>query len=232
MPGKKALVQIFSEVPETYELVNHILTFGLDILWRKKAARMASLESGNVWLDVCTGTGETASYLRKLLPAESTVIALDFCPAMLKKARLKPQGKEMKFLLGETANLPFRDSSIDVVTISFATRNINVSRDHLLQSLREFHRVLKPGGLFVNLETSQPENVLVRTLFHRYVGLVVKRIGAAVSGSRKGYSYLSNTIPRFYDRASFSSLIVEAGFSHVRATPLFLGVAAIHRAKK
>ncbi len=217
---------------ETYELVNHVLTFGLDILWRRKAAREASKKGGSYWLDVCSGTGEMALNLSRLADESVKIVSIDFCRPMLVKGRKKRKIPNLSPVLADAARLPFRDEAFDVVTISFATRNINPNKDILTAHLREFCRILKPGGYFINLETSQPSSKKIQRLFHFYIKLAVKPLGYLISGSKAGYSYLSSTIPRFYNPEEFSSVIQESGFSRVTHQRLFFGVAAIHSAKK
>lgn len=225
------LQKLFAEVAPTYELVNRILTFGLDGRWRRKAARLAAAGGGYAWLDVCSGTGETALNLRALAPAETRVIALDFCRPMLDRAAAKTAGRGIDFVLGDVKALPFADASLDLVTISFATRNINLSRAVLVRTFAEFRRVLRPGGRFVNVETSQPRSRFVRALFHAYIRLAVRRVGALISGSRAGYAYLGATIPRFYGAEELAAILKEAGFAEVRVKRLMLGAAAIHLAR-
>jgi demethylmenaquinone methyltransferase/2-methoxy-6-polyprenyl-1,4-benzoquinol methylase len=116
--------------------------------------------------------------------------------------------------------------------MSFATRNVNLNREVLLRAFAELHRVLKPGGLFVNLETSQPDSAFIRKCFHLYVKLLVKPVGRLISGSNVAYAYLSRTIPRFYAAEELASIMREAGFSEVYFRRLLLGAAAIHEARK
>lgn len=225
------LQRLFAEVAPTYELVNRVLTFGLDAHWRRKAARLAAAGGGAAWLDVCSGTGETAVNLRALAPPGTRVVALDFCRPMLARAAAKPAGREIDFVLGDVKALPFADAGLDLITISFATRNINLSRAALVRTFAEFRRVLRPGGRFVNLETSQPRSRIVRALFHAYIRLVVRRVGALISGSQAGYAYLGTTIPRFYPAEELAAVLKEAGFSQVRVKRLMFGAAAIHLAR-
>lgn len=228
----KGIQKIFSEVPHTYELVNHILTLGQDVSWRSMAARFAALEGGTRWMDVCSGTGEMAVNLGGLAGGKTTVVATDFSAPMIKKASSKPESDSISFTIANATNLPFPDDTFDLVTISFATRNINVSRGSLIQCFQEFNRVLKPGGRFVNLETSQPESHILRRLFHLYVRLFVRRAGLLISGSRSGYTYLSNTIPRFYGAEELADIIRQAGFEPVNYKQMLFGVAAIHKGIK
>ncbi len=230
---KKGVQKIFSEVVETYELVNHLLTCGLDIKWRKRAARIASQTEGDVWLDICTGTGEMARNLDRFARGNIKIISLDFCFSMLLEARKKKiENREISFIQSDVRFLPFNDETIDVVTISFATRNLGLNSQALLPYFREFWRVLKPGGNFINLETSQPRLRIIRRLLHFYARVVVRLAGSALSGSKSGYAYLSYTIPRFIPARELKLTLGEAGFISVRMFRLFLGIAYIHIAQK
>lgn len=228
----KGVRKIFSTLPDTYELVNRVLTLGLDVLWRRKAARIASSHGGTRWLDVCSGTGETAVYLRRLAGSETSVYSIDFCPPMLEVATRKKEAEDINFAVADAARLPFRDASLDLVTISFATRNLNVNMKALNMCLLEFKRVLRSGGRFVNLETSQPPSPLLRRIYHSYVSLVVRPLGRLISGSDPGYAYLSSTIPKFYPADELADLMQHAGFSSVSFRRLLGGTFAIHEAVK
>ena len=151
---------------------------------------------------------------------------------MLKEAIEKPEGNGIGFLLSDIEDLPFPDDTFDLITISFATRNINLSQNTLIQTFKEFHRVLRVGGHFMNLETSQPPSPLVRRVFHEYVRLFVAPIGRGVSGSRSGYAYLAHTVPRFYHAEELANIMVQAGFRDIRIRKLTFGVAAIHQGTK
>jgi demethylmenaquinone methyltransferase/2-methoxy-6-polyprenyl-1,4-benzoquinol methylase len=223
---------MFSEVPETYELVNHVLTLGLDVLWRRRAARIAAKGGGVQWVDMCTGTGEMAMYLSRLAPEGTKIYAVDFCESMMEKARQKPDAERIQFITADIKALPFDDESFDLITMSFATRNINVSKDILIRSFAEYYRVLKPGGRFVNLETSRPPFLLIRKGFDLYVKLFIKQIGGRISGSRKAYAYLAGTIPRFYPAEELAQIMRQAGFEEVTFKRLLFGAAAIHQARK
>jgi len=234
MPKTANFVQrTFSpRVSTTYELVNHILTLGHDVLWRRRAARIAAAPGGTQWADMCTGTGEMAVYLSRLAPCETTIHAIDFSLPMMAEAMKKPEARNINFVISDVKALDFPDESLDLVTISFATRNINLNRDVLIQTFAEFCRVLKPGGRFINLETSQPSSLLIRRLFHFYVKLFVKPVGGLISGSNTGYAYLAHTTPRFFPPEELSDIMCRAGFKNVIYRKLLFGVAAIHQGMK
>jgi demethylmenaquinone methyltransferase/2-methoxy-6-polyprenyl-1,4-benzoquinol methylase len=227
----KRIQNLFSKVPDTYELVNHVLTFGFDIRWRKKLVRAAAKAGGERFLDVCTGTGETAAYLSRRIAPGRDVYATDFSLPMLRMVRRKPEGAGIKLVMSDIRHMPFPDRFFDVVTLSFATRNINVNRDLFLTALGEIRRVLKEGGVFINLETSQPQNGWIKKLFHAYVRFFVVPVGAGISGSKPAYAYLAGTIPRFYDPGSLSAVMTEAGFEPVTYKKMLFGIAAMHWAR-
>ena len=224
--------RMFSEVPATYELVNHVLTLGLDIVWRRRAAKIAATANGGQWADMCTGTGEMAARLSRLAPEGTTIYGIDFSEPMLEQARRKPEAARINFVTSDIKALDFPDESFDLITMSFATRNINLSKDVLIQSFGEFYRVLKPGGRFVNLETSRPSFWPVRKCFYLYVRLFVKSIGSRISGSRDAYTYLATTIPRFYSAQELADIMRQAGFDKVTFQQYMFGAAAIHQAMK
>ncbi|MFC1637231.1 ubiquinone/menaquinone biosynthesis methyltransferase [Planctomycetota bacterium] len=234
MPSKteSPIQSIFAEVPATYELVNHVLTLGLDIIWRRKAARVAAKAGGARWVDMCTGTGEMAVYLSRRAPEGTEIFAVDFCESMMDKARQKPHAERINFVAADIKALPFDDESFDLITMSFATRNINVSKEVLIQSFSEYYRVLKSGGRFVNLETSRPSFWPIRKCFDLHIKLFVEQVGGRISGCRTAYAYLARTIPRFYSAEELSGIMRQAGFEEVTFQRLLFGAAAIHQAEK
>jgi demethylmenaquinone methyltransferase / 2-methoxy-6-polyprenyl-1,4-benzoquinol methylase len=229
---KKGIDIIYTEVAPTYELINHVMTFGFDIYWRWKAARLAEKNGGHLWLDVCSGTGEMFKYLNKRLNPNRRIAAVDASLAMLLLAKKKKSGNTILFSLADADRLPFADDTFDLIIIGFAARNLNFNHKAFLAYLKEFSRILKPGGLFLNLETSQPKTAWIKKIFHLYVKSVVKPLGYMISGSKAGYAYLSHTIPRFYDAEKLSTLLNQADFREIKYKRLLLGIAAIHTASK
>jgi len=228
----KGVLKVFSEVAHQYELVNHVLTIGLDIPWRKRAAQVAASGGGKLWLEVCSGTGDMAVNLQKLAGPDTRIIVSDFSLPMIIRASKKEELRTATISLTDSYRLPFPDNTFDLVVISFATRNITPNRERLMMFLREFHRVLKPGGRFVNLETSQPTSTPIRLAFRLYTKQVIKLVGRIISGSKTGYKYLSHTVPRFFDAQDLSSILYESGFSKVNFITMTFGAVAIHRAVK
>lgn len=181
---------------------------------------------------MCTGTGEMAVCLSRLAPRGTSIHAVDFSLPMVAEAMKKPEAQSVDFVVSDVRALDFPDECLDLVTISFATRNINPDRDTLTQTFAEFCRVLRPGGHFVNLETSQPSSRLTRRLFYTYVKLLVRPVGGLISGSYGGYAYLAHTIPRFYPPEELSDIMRQAGFRNVAYRKLMFGIAAIHQGVK
>ena len=229
---RKGVQLIYSEVAETYELVNHVLTFGFDIRWRKFAARSAAKLKGRKILDVCCGTGEMALSLSKAAVEKVEIYLVDFSFPMLDKARQRKYKSYTSFLLADALDLPYKDNTFDLITISFAIRNLNTRKDILLAHLKEFHRILKTGGTFINVETSQPSSPILKKLFHFYIKTFIQPVGTFISGSQSGYRYLAYTIPRFFCADELSFLFKSIGFSRVDHTKKMGGIAAIHEAVK
>lgn len=228
---------VYRNIPRRYESTNHLLTFGLDMIWRRIAARAAvrtaetACNNGTgIWLDMCSGTGETAHLLSRRAPAGTVVISADFSVPMLREGvRRRGDGRLLPAAASADA-LPFPDDTFDLVTVTFAARNLRSRSQLFAESLREIRRVLKPGGVFVNLETSQPAAAPVRSILHTYAGIVVGRLGKALTGEREGYAYLSGSIRSFPGPDELASEMTAAGFSRVTWRKLMFGVVAIHTA--
>lgn len=222
--------RMFSSVYRRYRLINHLLTLGLDILWRRKAALIAGGVRGGNWLDICSGTGDMAAGLSGVSPEGTDIYGVDFSLPMLLTARKDPRTSDVDFVLADARELPFAPESFDLVTISFSTRNMNLSREILTDTFRGFLRVLKPGGVLINLETSQPPSAVIRALFHLLVKIYVAPAGRLISGAGPAYRYLSGSIPRFYPAEQLRKIIQEAGFRDVSFRRMTMGAVALHRA--
>jgi demethylmenaquinone methyltransferase/2-methoxy-6-polyprenyl-1,4-benzoquinol methylase len=233
MPSKEmAIAGLYDGIYLFYEKANFLLTAGLDRGWRRAAARQAlRLAPGAATaLDVCCGTGDFSLELEKAWGGSLKVTGSDLSEAMLSKARARAPG--LDFVQAEAKALPFPDSSFDLVSISFATRNLATDRPGLLAALSEFRRVLRPGGLFLNLETSAPENPLLRALFRTYVRLSIGALNLLSPSTKASYTFLRNTILGFCGAAELSALLSEAGFRSPAFRRLFPGAVAIHTAVK
>ncbi|MHA2427156.1 MAG: class I SAM-dependent methyltransferase [Candidatus Hermodarchaeia archaeon] len=227
----KGLQRIYSKIASVYERVNQILTFGLDGMWRRQAAKVAVQAGGGCWMDVCSGTGEMALTLQQYAP-KSTIVASDFSVPMLRYARTKQNTELISFVLAYTQLLPFRPCVFDLVTIAFATRNLTLSPDLLARCLKEIHQSLMNQGRFVNIETSQPPSLVIRRMFHLYAKTIVKQIGRILFGSLGGAAFLANSIQRFYTAPEFTEKLYHSEFSKVGVLSMMFGAIAIHQGIK
>jgi len=232
MPNKRPNVisGFYDGIFHYYDAANTFLTLGLDGRWRREAARLALAAAPERLLDVCCGTGDMSLEIRRLSGGRTAVTGADFNESMISKAREKNPGEE--FVRSEADALPFPDGTFDALTISFATRNLTYGGKALHKYFGEFRRVLKPGGVFVNIETSQPGSPLVRALFHAYVRLATAPVRFMSRENRTAYGFLAGTIVAFHPPQELSKMILEAGFSKVEVFPLMLGAIAVHRATK
>jgi demethylmenaquinone methyltransferase / 2-methoxy-6-polyprenyl-1,4-benzoquinol methylase len=231
----RPLHDMFTKVPPSYDLLNRLLTLHMDERWRKKAA-VACLENHprNV-LDLCTGTGDLAIRLRKTAPPETAIAALDFSRPMLESAMKKAaraNAADIEFIHADAAAMPFEDHRFDSIGIAFAFRNLTFRNPFCDAFLTEILRVLKPGGRFVIVETSQPESAFIRFFFRFYLRYISAPLGGLISGHYGAYSYLAHSAIHYYDQTKLSELLLEAGFSAVSCHPNLLRVSTVYIARK
>ena len=221
---------MFSGIAPRYDLLNHLLSAGIDRRWRKLVARRleAAVGRGARVLDVACGTGDLSLTLAESCDAQ--VVGLDFCRPMLDIARRKAGamatagGRALPFVEGDALSLPFADGEFDAATIAFGLRNL-VSVEG---GLDELLRVTRPGGPVFVLEFSQPVVPGFRGLFNFYFTRVLPRIGGLVSGSRGAYEYLPDSVSRFPDQGRLAAMMRAAGFERVAYQNLTGGIAALH----
>lgn len=223
----RAVREMFSGIARRYDLLNHLLSANIDKRWRRLVRR--ELESilarpDAAVLDVACGTGDLSIELKT--NAEARVIGTDFCRPMLAVACEKADA--IPFVEGDAMRLSFADDSFDAVTIAFGLRNLS----HFADGLKELHRVTKPGGKLVILEFSSPVIPGFRGAFNFYFSNILPRIGGVVSGSRKAYEYLPDSVSKFPDQAALAKLMAETGFEDVSFRNLTGGIAAIHAGTK
>jgi demethylmenaquinone methyltransferase/2-methoxy-6-polyprenyl-1,4-benzoquinol methylase len=227
---------MFSEVPPRYDLINSVITWGLDRRWREQAALECLKQGSERVLDLCCGTGDLATAVCRLGESEVSVVGIDYSPPMLGIARKKAESLDgdrcISFVNGDAACLPFPDASFDVVGISFAFRNLTYRNSLAKGHLAEVRRVLADGGRYVIVESSQPEARLIRGIFHRYLRWFVRPVGGWLSANRGAYNYLSESAANFYTSEEVKDMLLEAGFCDVLYRPLLFGATGIHIAVK
>jgi demethylmenaquinone methyltransferase/2-methoxy-6-polyprenyl-1,4-benzoquinol methylase len=223
-----AVRSMFSGIAGRYDLLNHVLSLNIDKRWRKRLRRKIEpvlLSPIAQILDVACGTGDVAIELNR--NSAATVIGTDFCRPMLTIAKQK-SGGGIDYIEGDAMALGFADDRFDALTIAFGLRNVANKRT----ALREFYRVLRPGGTLAILEFSKPKVPGLSAMFDLYFSKILPRIGGAVSGSRSAYEYLPDSVGKFPDQKGLAALIEECGFADVEFENLTGGIAAIHTAVK
>jgi demethylmenaquinone methyltransferase/2-methoxy-6-polyprenyl-1,4-benzoquinol methylase len=234
--GRRPLKRMFDAVPDRYDLLNRLLTLRLDERWRSRAADLCIARNPSRVLDLCCGTGDLAIHLRRRAPAPVEVFGLDYSQSMLDIAREKVSRKGLEgtvqFVEGDAGHMDFPDEYFDVVGIAFGFRNITWKNPIKDQALAEVRRVLRTGGAFVIVETSQPTNELLRFGFHAYLKTAVAMVGGAISGNGGAYRYLAESARRFFSADEVSSMLSAAGLEPENVEKFFGGVAAIHTAVK
>jgi demethylmenaquinone methyltransferase/2-methoxy-6-polyprenyl-1,4-benzoquinol methylase len=227
---------MFLAIPGRYDLINHIITFGLDWRWRRLAVSTC-LEGGpQRILDIGCGTGDLAIGLARRTGEEVAVKGLDYSPPMLVLARAKADqagvAGRIEFVHGDATELPFPDAYFDTAGISFAFRNLTYQNPGRQQHLAEVFRVLRPGGRYVIVESSQPGPRFIRAVCHLYLRTFVAPVGTWLSGNRGAYRYLAESARRFYTPEEVREMLLAAGFARVGYRPLFFGAAGIHIATR
>lgn len=218
---------MFDAIAPTYERVNSVTSFGQDARWRRKAVALAEVQARDIVLDVCCGTGDMIRTFASLPTPPRQIFGVDFSAQMLAAGRYDALGVPFQIARGDGLRLPIASAAVDVVSCAFGVRNFQ----DLSAGLREFRRVLRPGGRAVILEFAPPENVLVRIGYRLYTESILPRVAARLSRDTTGaYRYLPRSIQTFERRADMEARLRNAGFDDVRSAPLNFGSVVIYRA--
>lgn len=219
--------KVFERIYENYDKMNSVISFKQHVRWRNDTMKRMNVQKGSKALDVCCGTGDWTIALAKAVGENGEVVGLDFSKNMLKIGEKKLEDHQLeqaRLIHGNAMELPFSDHSFDYVTIGFGLRNV----PDYDQVLREMYRVLKPGGIAVCLETSQPTMPVFKQLYFFYFRFVMPVFGKLFAKSYKEYSWLQESARDFPDMKTLAKMFEEAGFKKVAYKPYSGGVAAVH----
>ncbi len=225
--GKKAQVaQMFDQISPKYDLLNKVLSLGIDKIWRKKAIQMLQKHQPKIILDVATGTGDFAIETLKLNPEK--IIGVDISEGMLKvgQAKIEKLGitDKIELVLGDSEKLPFQDNTFDAVTVAFGVRNF----ENLPKGLSDIYRVLKPTGILIVLEFSNPKAFPIKQIFGFYSKYILPNIGKMISKDKNAYTYLPESVKHFPEGSDFKKVMIDCGFENVTDKRLTFGICSIY----
>ncbi|RXG15838.1 demethylmenaquinone methyltransferase/2-methoxy-6-polyprenyl-1,4-benzoquinol methylase [Leeuwenhoekiella aestuarii] len=227
---REQVEQMFDTISGEYDGLNRVISFGIDIKWRKKVVKMVAATRPQRILDVATGTGDLAINLAETKAKK--IIGLDISVGMLNVGKEKISAKNLdqtiEMVQGDSENLPFEDNYFDAITVAFGIRNFET----LEKGLAEILRVLKPGGIFVILETSVPTKTPFKQGYGIYTKTLLPLIGRVFSKDREAYAYLSESASVFPYGEKLNNILRKIGFTHVKDHPQTMGVATIYSASK
>ncbi|GAA0444242.1 2-heptaprenyl-1,4-naphthoquinone methyltransferase [Lentibacillus halophilus] len=230
-PKEERVHHVFEKISDRYDKMNSIISFQRHKAWRKDVMKQMNVPEGASALDLCCGTGDWAFSLAGAAGESGHVIGLDFSNNMLAVARSKKdtaQHKQLTFMQGNAMELPFESHSFDYVTIGFGLRNV----PDYMRVLEEMHRVVKPGGSAVCLETSQPTLIGFRQAYYFYFRFIMPLLGKLFAKSYKEYAWLHESAKDFPDKQTLKQMFYTAGFDYVKVKPYTGGVAAMHMGMK
>ena len=227
---KEQVTKMFDTISKEYDGLNRVISFGIDVKWRKKVVNIVAKQNPETILDIATGTGDLAINLTET--SASKIIGLDISEGMLDVGRNKIAKKKLEhtidMVVGDSENLPFKDNTFDAITVAFGVRNF----ENLDKGLSEILRVLKPKGIFVILETSVPTKSPFRQGYKFYTKSILPIIGKLFSKDKVAYSYLSESASVFPYGESLNNILQKIGFINAKALPQTFGVATIYTASK
>jgi demethylmenaquinone methyltransferase / 2-methoxy-6-polyprenyl-1,4-benzoquinol methylase len=231
MQSKKEMVrEMFDDISPKYDLLNHVLSFGIDRGWRRRLVRILDRYRPADVLDVATGTGDLAIAIAG--PGQRNVTGIDISGKMLAIGRDKVEHlgltNSIRFQLADGEKIPFADSSFDAVTVAFGVRNF----EHLDAGISEMRRVLRPGGVMLILEFSHPGSFPMKQVYGFYSRFVIPAAGRLISGHGRAYTYLPESVAAFPSGKQFLELLENAGLRNMKQVRLTMGIASIYQAEK
>jgi len=227
---KEQVALMFDRIAFRYDLMNRLLSFGIDVSWRKKIVKVLRKKQPKTILDVATGTADVAIELAALQPLNIT--AVDISNEMLAIGKEKIRAEKLDSLihlqLADSENLPFADNKFDAVTVAFGVRNF----ENLEKGLNELFRVLKKGGTLVILEFSKPSGFPFTQIFHLYFTRICPALGSWITKDKMAYEYLHRSVESFPDGKNFIAILEKTGFRETQCTPLTFGISSIYTGSK
>lgn len=227
---KDQVAKMFDNISGNYDFLNHFLSLGIDVVWRKKAIRQLVPIGPKQILDVATGTGDFAIEALRLAPDK--VVGVDISEGMLEVGRVKMKNRKfdgkIELLYGDSENLPFEENKFDAVIVAFGVRNF----EHLEKGLAEMLRVVRPGGKVVVLEFSKPRKFPFKQLYNFYFKFVLPKIGRWVSKDSSAYTYLPESVQAFPDGERFVEILNQLGYKNTSCKPLTFGISSLYTGTK
>ncbi len=224
---KEQVADMFNNISKTYDFLNHFLSLGIDIIWRKKAIKELQKDQPEIILDVATGTGDFAFEALEILKPKK-IIGVDISQGMLNIADQKiikrNKSDVFEVRLGDSEKLLFEDNSFDAVTVAYGVRNF----ENLEKGIADMLRVLKPGGKAVILEFSKPKKFPIKQGYNFYFNYITPTIGKIFSKDARAYSYLPESVNAFPGGKRFTDLMDKVGYKNTKATPLAFGICSIY----
>lgn len=228
---KKQVEEMFDDIAGKYDFLNRLLSVGIDVHWRKKAIRQLKAWQPKHVLDVATGTGDMVILINKILNPEK-ITGIDISNGMLEIGRQKIDKAGLKhkvdLLNGDGETINFQDNSFDAVTVAFGVRNF----ENLEKGLKDIKRVLKPGGKLVVLEFSKPKLPVIKFFYDFYLQKFTPGVGKLISKNCTAYQYLNDSVQKFPERESFTTILDNLGFLKTSYKTLSLGICTIYCGEK
>lgn len=228
---KEQVEQMFDNISGEYDSLNRVISFGVDVKWRKKVVKIVADTKPESILDIATGTGDLIINLAKKTTANK-LIGLDISEGMLSVGRNKIAAdglsQRIEMVQADSEHMPFDDNSFDAITVAFGVRNF----EHLEKGLKEILRILKPGGIFVILETSVPTKTPYKQGYKIHSKYILPTIGKLFSKDKDAYTYLSESASAFPFGEALNNILRRTGFTNVVDKPQTFGVATIYKASK
>ncbi len=223
---KEQVAKMFNSIAPKYDFLNHTLSMGIDILWRKKAVKILKADQPKKVLDIACGTGDFS--IEDLNSGANEVIGLDISEGMVNVGidKVKKKGLEYKVDLqvGDSENIHFEDGTFDGITVGFGVRNF----ENLEKGLSEMHRVLTKNGKVIILEFSKPKKFPIKQLYFFYFKFVLPKIGRLISKDKTAYTYLPDSVNAFPDGEKFTRILEKVGFVNTKIVPCSFGIASIY----